>query len=263
MVLATMMRRRLRLAAVAVALLVMSFLGMAPVSAAQHQNANLYVNWNFGSASGFWNVDQVMWLGQEAPATFWAMNWVWQDDPSTGGYLGLQTSGNRFDGTTGDTAIFSLWGSNAYQGPSCGKFPAESGGTGYSCRLPVTIYSSHQYKYRVWRLGADSGGQWWGGWVINVDDGTETYLGALRVPASHTLMRPPMNFTEYYGTAVACNKVPVSTVYWTQPAANSLGGGAYQYGSEYSSYVKGACTDGTVTTENLHWTTAAFVRMGG
>jgi hypothetical protein len=258
-----MIRNRFRVLVLTLGVIGTLLFSVSPASAAPHQNANLYVNWNFGSVGGFWNVDQVMWVVQKAPSTFWAMNWTWQDDPSTGGYIGLQTNGNRFDGSSGEMAIFSLWGSNAYSGPSCGKFAWESGGTGYSCRLPITIYNSNEYKYRIWRLNADSGGQWWGGWLINVANGAETYIGALRVPTAHNLMRPPMNFTEYFGTAVACNQVPVSIVNWTQPAANSGGGVSYQYGSTYSSWSKGSCTGGSVTPTDYGWTKGAFVRMGG
>ena len=66
----------------------------------------------------------------------------------------MQTNGNRFNGTTGDTAIFSLWNANATSGPSCGVFGGE--GNGYSCRLAYPISTSTYYRYRVWRLGADS-----------------------------------------------------------------------------------------------------------
>ena len=110
---------------------------------------HLYSEWAFqGSGSGYWNVDQQMKVEQRAPATYWAMLWNWQG-ASHGGYLGLQTNGNRLDGTTGDTAIFSLWDANAASGPNCGTFGGE--GSGYSCRLAYPIAANRYYRYRVWR----------------------------------------------------------------------------------------------------------------
>ena len=228
-------------------------------SAAQHQNANLYVFWNW-AGSGSWNVDQHVRIGLKAPATYWAQLWSWTD-ASYGGYIGLQTDGNRFDGSRGDTAIFSLWNSNGSSGPSCGVFGGE--GTGHSCRAAYPIQTGRYYRLRVWRLGADSLGQWWGGYLKDETTGVETWLGDIRVPASHQLIAQPSNFTEYYGTAVSCDSVPLSTVYWTQPAANHLGSGSYQYGSSYSSSRRGNCTGGTASAHDFGFTRGARVDMGG
>ena len=101
------------------------------------------------------NVDQQMMVEQQAPATYWAMLWNWQG-ASYGRYLGLQTNGNRLDGTTGDTALFSLWDANAASGPNCGNFGGE--GSGYSCRLAYPIATNRYYRYRIWRGSADAGG---------------------------------------------------------------------------------------------------------
>lgn len=76
-----------------------------PASAATHQNANIYAYWKFNGA-GFWNVDQYVVVRTKAIASYWALHWTWSGS-SSGGYMGLQTNGSRFDGTTGDTAIFS------------------------------------------------------------------------------------------------------------------------------------------------------------
>jgi len=230
-----------------------------PAVAAQHQNAYIYVNWNW-SGSGYWNVDQNIVIKRKATATYWAQVWRWTD-ASFGGYTGLQTNGSRGDGSTGDTAIFSLWNANAANGPLCGQFSGE--GNGYSCRLAYPISLNVLYRLRIWRLNADTGGQWWGAWVKNNSTGTDTYIGSIRVGATHGLMTSVRNFSEYFGTAVPCNQVPRSVADFTQPAANSQGGGGYQYGSTYASYNRGACTGGNVAVVSYGWTNAARVTLGG
>ena len=227
----------------------------------QQQNANLYSFWDFqGSSVGYWNVDQQMKVLQRARSTYWAMLWNWTG-ASIGGYVGLQTNGQRFGGSTGDTAIFSLWDATAASGPHCGVFGGE--GNGYSCRLAYPISKNTYYRYRLWRLNADSGGQWWGAWIENITTGVDTYIGSIQVNAGYTLATGVENFVEYFGSSVPCTNVPVSKVIWTQPAANSQGGGLYQYGSTYSGMSKGACTGGSVTPVNLGWTKGVRVRLGG
>ena len=227
----------------------------------QQQNANLASEWTFGgSAAGFWNVDQQMKVEQRAPSTYWAMQWDWAG-LNYGGYLGLQTNGNRMDGSTGDTALFSLWNATAASGPNCGVFGGE--GNGYSCRLAYPITTGTYYRYRIWRGASDAGGQWWGAWIENASTGAETYLGSMRVAGGDTLATGVLNFVEYFGTAVTCGTVPRSQAVWTQPAANSEGNGNYQYGASYAGMTKGSCTGGSASPVNLGWTSGVRVVLGG
>jgi len=227
----------------------------------QQQNANLASYWAFqGSGTGYWNVDQQMTVEQRAPSTYWAMQWNWLG-ASYGGYLGLQTNGSRLDGTTGDTAIFSLWNANAVSGANCGVFGGE--GSGYSCRLAYPITVNTYYRYRLWRGASDAGGQWWGAWIQNTSTGADTYLGSIRVSGGNTLATGVLNFVEYFGTAVTCSTVPRSQAVWTQPAANSQGGGRYQYSSQYAEMAKGSCTGGNAISVSLGWTSGVRVVLGG
>ncbi|MBM2620278.1 DUF3472 domain-containing protein [Actinoplanes sp. LDG1-06] len=257
------MKRAVMRVVVVLVAAVVGFIGLqVPAdAAAQHQNANLYAYWNFHGRSGFWNVDQQVRVSQKARASYWAMNFGFTTTPDEGGYLGLQTDGQRFNGTKGDTAIFSLWNANATRGSNCGRFSGE--GTGRSCRIPYAISTGTYYRLRVWRLAADSGGQWWGAWVANPATGKDTPIGQIRVPRGKTLLTPPMNFSEYFGPARTCDTVPASAAYFTQPAANSRGGGSYQYGSVFASSHRGSCTGGSVRVINVGSTKAALVRMGG
>ena len=155
--------------------------GAVPAQAAQHRNAHMYAYWNSNGANGFWNVDQQVRVATKAHHTYWAMNWGFTATPNDGGYMGLQTNGIRFDGSTGETAIFSLWNANAARGSGCGQFGGE--GTGYSCRIPYAFSTQVYYRYRLWRLTPDAGGQWWGAWMQNTATGVDTYIGSIRVAA--------------------------------------------------------------------------------
>ncbi|MFF3658738.1 DUF3472 domain-containing protein [Streptomyces olivochromogenes] len=235
-------------------------LSIAPAQAAQHQDANEHAIWNFHGANGFWNIDQRVQITQKANHSYWAMMWDFTATPGNGGYMGLQTDGTRFNHTTGETAIFSLWNANASRG-SCGPFDGE--GTGLSCRLAYPIDRQTDYRLRVWRLNADAGGQWWGAWIRNMRTGVDTAIGRLRVPRNQTLLGVPSNFSEYFGTAVHCDRVPQSVAYFTQPAANAQGNGTYRYGSTYERSTLGRCTGGNVQLVDLGRTKAAKVTLGG
>jgi Domain of unknown function (DUF3472) len=249
-----------RLIALAIVATTLSILAPTNALATPHRNAHIYNFWDFNGATGFWNVDQHLWIGRKAPYSFWASTWAWSNSQS-GGYIGLQTNGLRFDGSKGDTAIFSAWNATSASGPSCGTFGGE--GTGYSCRLAYTINPGRYYRLRVWRLNADSFGQWWGGWIKDEYTGTERYIGKIRVSRSYVRMGTPRNFSEYFGSAVSCDSVPVSIVYWTQPAANHQGGGVYSYGSKADGWNRGSCTGGGVTGFDFGWTRGVRVLQGG
>jgi len=229
---------------VAVALLVVGSPSVA--GAAQQQNANLYAYWNWSPAGSFGqNLDQELSIGRKASSTYWAMSW--RLDNSNPGYMGLQTNGNRFDNTVGETAIFSEWGSDNYRGPSCGRFPYESGGTGYSCRLPYTIKVGAWYRLRTWKVSQDGTGAWWGAWILDESTGTDTQIGQLHIPGAGTTISQHSNFSEYFGTSVASpNAVPASTAYWTQPVAD-LGSSGYRYSASYAYGTIGTGTVGSVT----------------
>ncbi len=255
------MRIITRMTAVLAAAALSLGLAAGPAEAAQHQNANVYANWNFSGATGFWNTDQRVQIIRKAHHSYWAMLWDFTVTPGEGGYLGLQTSARRPDGSTGDVAIFSLWNANAASGPNCGQFGGE--GTGWSCRIAYPIAEQGDYRYRVWRLEADTGGQWWGAWMLNARSGQEQQIGAIRVARTKSLMAPPRNFSEYWGDAVGCDSVPQSVVQFTQPAANQQQPGVYQYGSRYAGTSRGSCTGGGVTEVDLGWTRAARATLGG
>ncbi|XES00078.1 hypothetical protein HEP87_58105 [Streptomyces sp. S1D4-11] len=69
-----------------------------------------------------------MQITQKANHSYWAMMWDFTATPGNGGYMGLQTDGTRFNRTTGETAIFSLWNANASRG-AAGRSAARERGS--------------------------------------------------------------------------------------------------------------------------------------
>ena len=257
-------RRKLTRVATAVAVLAAALTlgaGASPALAGQHQNAYFYANWNFATNPGADEVEQVVHVSTSAPASFWAQDWTWAGSDD-GGYLGLQRDGSRFDGTTGDTAIFSLWNATAASGKMCGTFDGE--GNGYSCRLAYPLHTSHQYRYRVVRGAADSSGRWWSASIEDLSTKVVSTLGSIQVATSDDWIGGVQNFTEYFGNAVACNAVPKSVVVWAEPGWRASSGDDFAYGTYYAADGdKGACTDGSETATTLAGQDAVSVSMGG
>lgn len=211
----------------------------------QHQNANLYAFWTMSAGGAYaQNVDQKITIEKKAVATFFAMLWNWEGQ-SFGGYIGLQTNGIRFNGTKGDTAIFSLWNAVTARGLGCGTFGGE--GSGYSCRLAYPFVVGRTYRLRVWKLESDPWGQWWGAWILDESTGVEQHIGDIMGPWGSGAIMPPSNFSEYFGGDVGCNNVPVSTVLWHPPRGDQQGAGVYRSTGTYSGGNRGACVGGSTS----------------
>ena len=177
-----------------------------------------------------WNIDQTVTIQQKAEHTFWALQFSFAESPEVG-YMGLQTDGNMFNGTTSEIAIFSIWGATAADGPACSTF--EENGSGYSCRINFKIETDHPYRYRLWRLNEDTEGQRWGAWIIEDGGrGMEHYIGQIRLPvAGHKFLSVAnglINFVEYFGTSQPC-KVVSSLATFEAPAGNYHGGNSNVY----------------------------------
>ena len=87
----------------------------------------------------------------------------------------------------------------------------------------------------------------------------QRHIGA----AGNTGIDPPANSVEYFGPEVACDAVPLSIGQLTQPAANQLSAGTYEFGSTYQDFTRASCVGGGVTLVDFGWTNAAEVLMGG
>jgi hypothetical protein len=190
-------------------------------------------HWSWSSRPGFWNVDQQLQLEALGRHSFWAVDWIWPDG-STFGYLGLQTDGNRFDGSVGDMAILSAWNTVAARGPSCRSLDQPNL---HSCRLPFAVRTGRWYRLRLWRTQTDAVGQWWGAWIMDESTGQDTYIGSMAVDPSRNLVGGAVNHTEFFGGATTCDQVARSVAAWTSPSANSHGDnvGTYSVSSSFAS----------------------------
>jgi Domain of unknown function (DUF3472) len=223
------------------------FPDVANQNSTQHLRAARYVDWSYPTNAQIYNVDQTAYVVAKARSTYWSLNWSWTDTTrSSGGYMGLQTDGQRFDGTTGDTALFSLWDANGSRGGNCGRFDGE--GEGRSCRLAYPIYGDgNSYRLRVWRLEADADGQWWGAWIQDSRRG-DVSIGELRVPLGATSIASANDFTEYFGSPAGCDGVPQSLVNWGTPRFRAATGDG---SATFASSLKSSCAGGTAARTTI------------
>lgn len=130
-----------------------------------------------------------------------------------GGYIGLQTLGNRADGSLGKMAIFSVW--NAIEGEGPGVVPFNGEGQGWSCRVAYSWVPGRVYWFRL----ESTEPSWWAASVVDETDGSETMIGRIRVPAAwRGLSSSSVMWTEYYGQPVTdCADLALSRVVFSTP----------------------------------------------
>ncbi len=133
-----------------------------------------------------------------------------------GGYLGLQSTGNRADGSVGKTAIFSIWDALEAVGPGAMRFSGE--GSGWSARIPYPWQPGRPYSLRV----STPGGGWWAAAVRDDVTGQVTEIGGIRVPEPwRQLDSWSVMWTEYFGPPLAtCADLAHSSVVFSRPLAN-------------------------------------------
>jgi hypothetical protein len=132
-----------------------------------------------------------------------------------GGYIGLQTKGNRVDGSLGKMAIFSIWNAVDADGLKT-RFSGE--GEGWSCRIPYQWQAGRAYGLKVVNVG----GGWWAAKVRDEETGEVSEIGGIRVPESWRLLDTwSVMWTEYYGPPLtSCSDLPYSRVIFGTPLAN-------------------------------------------
>jgi peptidoglycan hydrolase-like protein with peptidoglycan-binding domain len=216
------LRRRFAVAAVLGGLALASgATGAATAGAAttaEVRPSGTYSNWNWPAGS-YYNMDQRLTvLGHTASGRyFWSHEFYFTG--GTTGYIGLQ---NRSAPNLTKIALFSIWDANAARGPRCGTFGGE--GSGYTCRLdPYNWVTGRAYRLRVWAVGRDSGGQWWGGWVQDTVTGVDSYIGSIRVPGSWgNLSNFSVSWTENFGAKPStCAGLPWAKGQFGFPTANN------------------------------------------
>jgi hypothetical protein len=228
---------RVGFAAVACATLITAAGTAGPAHAESGQN--MHVNAHFklpdAPADGYFNLDvQLLPVidpvrkGTVRPAYFYANNFGFRAFEADGverrgcAYMGLQTDRN------GKRAIFSIWGgtgaSSTVPGAIVEPFteiscPGYAGG--WHIMAPLA-WTTHNYRFRVWKLGTYPTGTEWGAWILDMDTGVETMIGTILVPNSWKGIRSDVVlFTEWYGGDFpSCTSLPRSNVFFDQLTAN-------------------------------------------
>ncbi len=149
---------------------------------------------------------------------FWAHQFRSVD--GEGGYIGMQTKGNRADGSLGKMAIFSLWDATGAEGPGVVRFTGE--GSGWSARIPYLWSPGRTYRLRL-EVGEETPeGAWWSASVADVEQGDEEHIGDLRAgPGWGRLGTWSVMWTEYYGPPLRrCSDLPHVSATFSVPRAD-------------------------------------------
>lgn len=149
---------------------------------------------------------------------FWAHQF--RLEGGEGGYLGLQTKGNRADGSLGKMAIFSLWDATGAEGSGVVPFSGE--GEGWSARIPYPWSAGTTYALVVEAAEVTPEGAWWSASVTDLDGGEEREIGRLRAPPGwHALGPWSVMWTEYYGPPLrACDDLAPVRAAFGEPVAD-------------------------------------------
>jgi len=204
-----------------------------------------YSPWTWPATStGYYNFDQRLTVLGHSSGThyFWAHQMHFVD--GDGGYLGLQIG--SFPNNT-KIALFSLWSANGAQGANCGTFV--EGTPGYTCRLdPYPWVIGREYRLRVWSLGVDPQGEWWGAWVQDTVTGVDSFVGQIRVPVAWSGLYPwSVSWTEYFGARPrTCSQLPWARARFAFPTANA---GTVQIASHTHTIGSGECPTASRITE--------------
>jgi hypothetical protein len=158
-----------------------------------------------------------------------------------GGYLGLQTKGNRVDGSLGKMAIFSIWNAVEAAGPGTTRFSGE--GSGWSCRIPYLWQPGRAYALKI----ASIGGNWWEAKVRDEVTGVISQIGGIRVPDHwRNLDSWSVMWTEYYGPPLdRCSDLAYSSVIFGTPLAND---GEVKPAGSHSHLGEGTCATSDIQT---------------
>lgn len=195
-----------------------------------------YTDWTWAQ-TGFSSLEHIL-VPEIDPGPdttyFWAHQF--RTERGEGGYIGLQTKGNRVDGSLGKMAIFSFWDTLGAEG-TFQRFGGE--GEGWSCRIPFFWTAGEAYRLRVEVVDEDPSTVVWGASV----DGDE--FGRILAPAGWGRMGSwSVMWTEYYGGPLArCEDLPYSRVVFSMP----LGDGRVRPQGSHDHLGDGDCDTSRVT----------------
>jgi hypothetical protein len=138
------------------------------------------------------------------------------------GYFGLQTIGQRPDGSEGKVAIFSIWNALAARGPGIAqRFGGE--GVGFQTLIPYDWQAGRKYRLRLFKSGAQRKGTEWTAKVHDESTGVEVEIGTITVSKKWGYLSDwsVMWSERYTGPEIRrCADVGYSSVLFGEPSAN-------------------------------------------
>ena len=208
------------------AILVVAFLVLfaAPsTGASQHQWGAAYIDWTGVELSRTSSISQEITILGAANKSYWSVNWGWEGR-TDGAYAGVQTGGQRADGSDGGLGIFSIWDAKeAVPGPKSWCLPFGGEGVGMSCRTNLNIEVGGVYKVSVFP-DTSRGEEWWGAEVVTPNK-ESIILGYIKAPAKNLRTTRLGNFIEYFGTQLPCDSVGLASARFGLPnSANGANG---------------------------------------
>lgn len=181
-----------------------------------------YSNWTWSnkSALSFENDIQIQEVDPGPRSTyFWSHQFSTTN--GSGGYIGLQNLGSRYDGTRGRQAIFSIWDALDSRNGNCHYFTDAQSGEGafWSCRSNIEWVVGRTYKLKVFTANnIDPSGTWLRGQVVDTQNGNAYNLGDIKIPKHWGGIGDwSVMWTEYFSYANSCDSIPYAKAYFGFP----------------------------------------------
>lgn len=218
-----------------------------PVMAADHKHAptGTYTDWNWPEAPrnpegkiGYRSFSHRLVIertpGNPEVGYFWAHQVAFVDGKDA--YFGLQTLGERTDGTMGKVAIFSVWDALDARGPGFARrFGGE--GVGFQTLIPYDWQVGKAYRLRLFKSGESRKGTEWTAMVREESSGDEVTIGTITVPKKWGYLGnwSVMWSERYTGPEIrTCRDVGYARVWFEEPSANDGGLKPDQHGNYLS-----------------------------
>jgi hypothetical protein len=188
-----------------------------------HGPTGTYTEWNWPDPEGYADFEHGLTIEREPPdgvGFFWSHQVELRNGETA--YFGLQTLGERPDGTHGKVAIFSIWNALGARGPGLAQ-PFSGEGEGYQTLIPYEWKPGRTYRLRMFRSGETRRGTEWSATVRDEATGEVSPIGTITVPKKWGgLGNWSVMWSERYtGPEVrTCDDVGYSRVLFTPPTAN-------------------------------------------
>ena len=135
------------------------------------------------------------------------------------GYLGLDTEGQ---GSSGKTAVFTIWGSISSSGPGHNISGSQGDKSYYSSQIKYNWSPNHTYDLKLELVDKSSSTNTWSATVTDLSTKVSSVIGSIKTPAwIGTLDTKSATFHERYSTVASCDNIHQSAVEFSNLTANN------------------------------------------